>query len=415
VTVSQRSLDVLITSPYYWPEPMGTAPYITGIAEYLAARGHRVAVVAGFPHYPAWSHSAARHLVATEHHAGVEIRRRMHYVPRRQSALRRALYEATLFGAGMSAIGLRRPDVVVGVTPALAGAVLAASAAKLFRRPYGLVVHDLMGSGAEQSGIAGGGWAGRLVRPVELKAIRGAARVGVIADAFKAYVLANGGDPARVVRVRTWTLGRASEEPVEVTRARLGWDVGDFVCLYAGSVGYKQGLGNLLDAARALTADGIRIVIAGEGSALLDVQREAQTLRVRNVSFLPAQPAGAYEAMLRAADILIVNQRASLIDMSLPSKLTSYFPAGRPVVAAVTPEGETAAEIAVAGAGVVVPAEQPAALAQAIRALSADPVRCAELAASGRVYAERVLSADVVLPAYEALIVAAATSGSNDP
>lgn len=41
--------------------------------------------------------------------------------------------------------------------------------------------------------------------------------------------------------------------------------------------------------------------------------------------------------------MLVVNERASAVDMSLASKLTSYFSAGRPVVAAVPAGGGTAA------------------------------------------------------------------------
>ncbi len=55
--------------------------------------------------------------------------------------------------------------------------------------------------------------------------------------------------------------------------------------------------------------------------------------------------------MLEAADALIVNQRASVTDMALPSKLTAYFAAGRPVIGAVAPDSETAAELRRAQAG----------------------------------------------------------------
>ena len=53
-------LRVLITSSYYWPEDTGNAPYVTGLAEHLAARGDDVVVATGFPHYPEWE-SSARH------------------------------------------------------------------------------------------------------------------------------------------------------------------------------------------------------------------------------------------------------------------------------------------------------------------------------------------------------------------
>src|ERR671920_2464434 len=94
-----KPLDILVISTYFWPELNGSAPFVTGPAEYLAAQGHRVTVVSGYPHYPAWEPPSNRPLGRTDVHEGVVIRRRWHYVPARQSAVRRAGYEATLVAA----------------------------------------------------------------------------------------------------------------------------------------------------------------------------------------------------------------------------------------------------------------------------------------------------------------------------
>src|SRR4029077_19009313 len=101
----------------------------------------------------------------------------------------------------------------------------------------------------------------------------------------------------------------------------------------------KQNLQTLIDAAAALSGDGIQIVLAGDGNDRPRLERLAAPLR--NVSFLDLQPPGAYESMLEAADALIVNQRATVTDMALPSKLTAYFAAGRPVIGAVAHARET--------------------------------------------------------------------------
>ena len=62
-----------------------------------------------------------------------------------------------------------------------------------------------------------------------------------------------------------------------------------------------------------------------------------------------------------------------MLDMSLPSKLTSYFMTGRPVIASVAAEGGTAQEVLRSGAGSVMAPEDPKALLAEIRALSDDP------------------------------------------
>src|SRR5215208_564179 len=93
-----RPMRLLIVTSYYRPETAGTAPYATGMAEDLAARGHRVEVATTFPHYPSWSLASGGRFMHREHLHGVTVRRRTLYVPRHQSAKERALYEATMYG-----------------------------------------------------------------------------------------------------------------------------------------------------------------------------------------------------------------------------------------------------------------------------------------------------------------------------
>ena len=88
---------VLVVGINYAPEPTGIAPYTTGVAEHLARSAASVEVFTGLPHYPSWQVPAeyGRRLRTNELVNGVHVRRLKHYVPRTQSALTRALYEAT--------------------------------------------------------------------------------------------------------------------------------------------------------------------------------------------------------------------------------------------------------------------------------------------------------------------------------
>src|SRR5690348_1713806 len=107
----------------YSPEETGIAPYTTGMAEHLAAEGHGVTVLTGVPHYPQWRvlDGYGGRLMWTEMLGSVEVRRVRHYVPPRQSAVRRALYEATFLSHLLLTASLRRPNAVVGVVPSLSG------------------------------------------------------------------------------------------------------------------------------------------------------------------------------------------------------------------------------------------------------------------------------------------------------
>ena len=92
--------------------------------------------------------------------------------------------------------------------------------------------------------------------------------------------------------------------------------------------------------------------------------------------------------LLAAADVLLLSERPSQIDMSLPSKLTAYYAAGRPIVAAVGLErrfgGGGRAVRGRAGG----PRRAAGALLEALARLRDDPTLAAALAAAGPAYAE---------------------------
>lgn len=405
-------MRILIIGGSYAPEETGIAPYTTGLAEHLVKQGHAIIVITGMPSYPQWQvYPEYRGLLRKkELRGGVELHRVRGYIPRRQSTLHRGLYEASFLLGGLTALGVPRPDVLLGVVPALSGGVLARIAARRFDRPYGLLFQDITGPAASQSGVAGGGHAARPISAAEGWAARGAAAIGVIAEGFRPYLQSLGVDPARIRRVRNWM--HVEEPKVDRATIRRYLDLpGDAVmCLHAGNMGYKQGLANVVECAR-LAADAeprLLFVLMGEGSQRPWLVGLAQRHRLRNLRFLPIQPKELLSSVLAAADVLLVNQRAAVTNMSLPGKLTSYFASGRPVVAAVSPNSETAKELLDTGTGLLVAPDQPGLLLETIRKLAADPDLQGRLGAAGRSYARTALGAEQALAGLEALVEATA-------
>ena len=355
----------------YAPEPSGNAPYTTGLAEYLAAAGWSVDVVTGYPHYPAWQRQPAPR---NSRLGGVRIDRHRHFVPRSTNAVQRGVFELTsLLAALPAALRKRDVSVVVGVVPNLGDAALARIAAWRNRAPFALWIQDLMGPGARQSGTSGGDVVARYVERAELALARRAAVVMVAADGFRSYLEAGSVDSERIVRAHNWSTlppPRASR-----TAARAAFGIADdaTVVLHSGNMGHKQGLQVVLDAAE-LGPD-LEFVLQGNGSERAELESEAAHRSLANVRFLSSLDAQQLADLLGAADVLLVAQRATVANMSLPSKLASYFATGRPVVAAVDASGETATEVSRYAGGTVVDAENPEALVSAVRSAAAmDPI-----------------------------------------
>jgi glycosyltransferase involved in cell wall biosynthesis len=399
-------LHVVLVGINYWPEPTGIAPYTTGMAEHLATIAASVTVLTGLPSYPSWEVPAEyrRGLRFAESRNGVSIRRLKHFVPSKQDALRRGVYELS-FRTHARAVRLcAKPDVVIGITPALGGASAAARLADRHDARLVLVVQDLLGQAARQSGIAGGQRIATVVGALEARALRRADAVAVVSDAFRSQLVTYGLAEERVHTVPNWVHVKPAAAERALTRSRFGWRPDVTVALHAGNMGLKQDLGNIIRAAE-LTRHRTDVVWAlmGDGSQRRTLMEQAAGLP--NLQFLPLCSEETYRDVLAAADILLLNERAGVYEMSLPSKLTSYFVTGRPVAGAVHPMGASARELERAGAPAPVAPGDPAALVRLVTTLSADRDVRDRHGAAARAYAAEVLSADAAMRRLEALIV----------
>ena len=398
----------------YAPEPTGIALNTTWLSEGLVRSGWEVTVVAGVPHYPSWRPQRAPRCSVNH---GVRVIRRRHYVPRRPSTLSRGAYELSWLASALLTLPPgRNVDLVVGVVPSLGGAALAAAAATRYRIPCALLFQDLVGRAAALSGFAGADRVAGPVHAVETGLARRASRIGIVAEGFRDYFLEAGVDPARIDRVRNPARLGPIREPRQSVRAKLGWTDGEFVALHSGSMGYKQGLETVIRAAALASGTrDFRFVLQGDGNRQPELAALARGLALGNVDFLPIATQEEFPSILAAADALLLCQRGSVCNMSMPAKLASYFAAGVPVIAAVAQEDETAREIEAARAGLVVEPERPDLLLAACKRLRRDPREAARLGAAGRDWARRHLSEEAALEGMTRFLEAAALAGRPAP
>ncbi|MFI8593163.1 glycosyltransferase [Microbacterium sp. NPDC078428] len=391
----------------YPPEHTGISPYTGAMARGLVRRGHPTRVVTTHPHYPNWRVTPGYgQWSRREHLDGVHVHRVKHYVPDRPVGMRRLLSEVS-YGARLQTTRWHSPDAIVAVSPALISSTLAAVRAKTLNRSTPLVVwvQDLYSLGLSETG-QGGGAVLRVMRTLEGWLLRKADRVVVIHDRFATRVHEDFGVPReRIEVVRNWThLPTAPAIDVAAARRELGWG-DETVVLHAGNMGVKQGLDNVVSAAElaASRGDKVRFVLLGGGSDRERLERLGRG--IPTLQFLDALDDAGFAAALGSADVLLVNEKAGVSEMAVPSKLTSYFSTGRPVLAATDPTGITADEVRAADAGVVVAAGHPAKLLDAALALGADPDLCAQLGANGRRYRETVLDEEAAIDQFSAMIM----------
>lgn len=361
VASTSPSLDgarVTLVGINFPPEPTGIAPYNAAMAAAMATAGADVTVVTGVPHYPMWRvqrpfDHGFRHV---EHLDGIRVKRRRHYVPTQPGLRGRALMESTFFSHALPSVLRSKADAIIAVSPSLSGAGAAVAASR--GRPLGILVQDFTGVAVEQTGAAGARVSG-VIGSLERAVLRRAHRIGVIADAFVPSAQTLGFPLDRISVLPNFT----HVDPVHVdprfARQRLGLPTRGRLVVHTGNMGAKQGLRHVVDCARLAAAErqDLHFVLVGAGNQMVALQHQARGLD--NVTFVPPLSNDDYPYALAAADVLLLCEEQGVREFCLPSKLTSYVVADRPIVAAVEPRGLTANEVNAYGSASVVPPGRP--------------------------------------------------------
>lgn len=413
-----ESRHVLIVGLNYAPEPAGIALYTTGLANGLAARGHRVRVLTGLPHYPQWAITPGYENGRTIIEAGApEVHHLVHHVPP-PGSLRGRLRMELSYGRRMALASWGTPDAVVCVSPALLATAMAIARAKSMRhRPgVGVWVQDLYGLGVVETETLGSR-SGSAVGAAEAAILKSADRLAVIHDRFKARVVADLGiNPENVSVIRNWTHVGPSDPALRLdARRRLGWGSDEIVALHAGNMGAKQGLENVIEAAKLAQSLGIRarFVLLGDGNQRAKL--ELLSRGVDSIQFIAPLPDDEYRAALATADVLLVNEKPGVGEMAVPSKITSYFTSGNPVVAATRAGSITASEIQKSGGGLVVAPDDPAQLLEAVVKLGTDRALADRLGRAGTDFCNQTLSMVHAIDDFEEWVGQLAATSKRTP
>lgn len=157
--------------------------------------------------------------------------------------------------------------------------------------------------------------------------------------------------------------------------------------VFAGNLGVAQSVATLVEAAERLREhSNIKIVLVGSGSMQAWIEGQLVERDLDNLILVGRFPSSIMpEFFNRATALLVTLKDEAIFSQTIPSKVQAYLSAGRPIIAALN--GEGAAVINDAQAGLTCPAEDSEMLANNILALSRmTPDARARLGRSGREY-----------------------------
>ena len=394
-------MKILIYSANFAPEPTGIGKYSGEMAEWLVSEGHEVRVVAAPPYYPDWKIAEGYAWPPYRHETwkGARVWRAPLWVPAKPSGLKRILHLLT-FAASSLPVMLRqvgwRPDVVLTVAPAFVCAPTGWLTARLSGAQAWLHVQDFEIDVAFKMGLMEGRGARQALLWLERRMLRRFDVVSSISMRMVDRLRNKGVDRDCIRHFPNWVdvdkvrpLGHVS-----AYREELGISQSATVVLFSGTLGSKQGLMMIPEAARLLAhRTDVEFVICGDG--VMKPQLEAACADLGNVRLLPLQPVERLGELLGLADIHLLPQCPEAEDLVLPSKLSGMLSSGRPVVATCR-EGTEMAHV-VSRCGIVVPPDDHPALADAIESLANRPDARHELGLLARRFAEDHLAQKSVL------------------
>lgn len=321
------------------------------------------------------------------------------WVPGSSSASKRVMHLASFALTSLWVMLFQivwKPEVVLVVEPTFLCVPIAQLVARVSGARSWLHVQDFEIDAAFELGFLKSNTLRSVVSALEARCMHSFDRVSTISEKMGLRLLGRDVAEEHYVLFPNWVDTEAIF-PSQISsplRKELGIPKDATVCLYSGTMAHKQGLDILASAVQKCEDESdLYFVFCGDGPAkpLLTKLAEGR----RNLRFLPLQPIERLNELFNLADIHLLPQRANAADLVMPSKLTGMLASGRPVV--VSSSSDTELSRVVHGNGIVVPPDDAASFAWAIKHLASRPELREQLGRNARACAIANFDKNMVL------------------
>jgi glycosyltransferase involved in cell wall biosynthesis len=390
--------SITIVSPIYFPETNAGAKRSTAIAEYLAAKGWKVTVATVLPNHPQnqiyEGFDVKTPLV--ERVNGVEIYRVRPWLVPKDNFILRLISEMFFSWHGFVYLLRHRSDIVLATCPYIFTGPLSLLASKIKGSMFVWDVRDLIWQYVKAANKKSLGLDNVIDRLMHFTARSSNGLVGATEGILKHFkekpalsmLLPNGVTHDLLNRFQI-----IADKPIfRNTRVHV---------IYAGLLGFPQGLSVVIDTARLLPNFDFTFLGDGPERSLLELRSKEYNLK--NVNFTGYLSQQELLEYYQKADILIAHLRKnSAFELAQPSKIWEYMSTGRPVIHAA--EDEAAEIIKQNSIGLAVPPENPQALAEAITYLFQHPQEAQSMGQRGRAFVEHYRNREKLLEDLEKLL-----------
>ncbi|WP_020595942.1 WcaI family glycosyltransferase [Spirosoma panaciterrae] len=402
-------MRILIYGILYAPELTGVGKYSGEMAAWMVRQGHTVDAIMPMPYYPEWKVQADYKNKGwfTEFVDGVRVHRCPIYVPKKVTASGRMLLDFSFLLNSLfywiRVLFSKRYDAVICVAPPFHIGLFPVLYSMVRHVPVWLHIQDLQIDIAKEMGMIKSERFLNLLFKAERFILKRCKIVSTISEGMIRKVTEKNCTQSDCVLFPNW-VDEGFVKPLpkhESLRAELGLTETDKVVLYSGSIGEKQGLELIIEAANQFAhRPDLKFLIFGSGGGKGRLEALVQQHKLTNVSFYPLQPYEKLSALLATADLHLVLQKKSASDLVLPSKLTGILAAGGCALVSAVPGTSLHKVVADEQMGILIEPDSLDALIEGIdRAFRSDLTVYRK---NARAYARRNLSKEEILQQFEA-------------
>ncbi|MFH0939738.1 MAG: glycosyltransferase family 4 protein [Planctomycetota bacterium] len=409
-------MRVIVVSCVFPPEPMTSATTSADVAVGLSRAGHEVTVIAPFPSRPAgilyngFRRSFRKVCVEPE---GYRLLRTFSTISARSVVSSRFL-ENISFGicAAVNSAAVRADVVYLNTWPVFASGLFALQAA-VRRLPLVVSVQDIYPEAIiEQGKLSANSIAVAALRRIDQWVAHRATKLVTISENFAEFYRSHRGVPKEKIEVVPNWMNDDVIVPGPRNgsfRQRMNIAESAFVVMYVGNVGATADIANSIEAAALISNERqIVFVIAGDGALRSMYEESVRQRGLDNIKFVYPLPQQEFCDVQAAADVMLLPMRKGGAFASVPSKLVAYMLSGRPVLAAVDSQSDTARFIRDADCGQIVSPENPTELVAAIRKFSSRRGDLEMMGLRARAYAQQHFTVRACVPKLVKIIETAA-------
>ncbi|RYY06676.1 MAG: colanic acid biosynthesis glycosyltransferase WcaI, partial [Sphingobacteriaceae bacterium] len=377
-----KAKHVLVHGINFFPERTGMGKYTAGMVDFMVQQGIACTVLTSYPFHPEWKvkppYKNGSYTKEISNNGLLTVHRCPMYVPAKPTGITRILQETSFILSSslvlLKLVFRKKFDAFIIISPPFHLA-LVALLYRFFRKTKVIYhIQDLQIDLANELKLIKSKMIINLMFKIEHYILGKADMVSTISEGMIKKIKQK--RDIEVVNFPNWT-DTKQFFPIE-NRASLkpkwNFQTDNFIVMYSGNLGEKQGLELILEVALKFQKnENIKFIICGNGAYKIRLLEQANKLGVYNVHFIPLQPEEDFNRFLNIADVHLIIQKENTADLVMPSKLTTILAVGGQVIATANPQTTLYNVITDNQIGKITPPDNVAQLCDAIQAFTQIP------------------------------------------